>query len=149
MLFWCCLQSMAQIQPSIYTGVGTVTNLGGVTGLGTEIKYNSFSISAAIGGPKVFSENNCNFDIGTKIYSGFGLFGGLNYGYVTSKGGWFDSKKDYYGFTLSIGYRCTIYKHIFGMAYLGGSSDYLTFMPDNLMDKKFIPRLGLILGYEF
>lgn len=142
-------QCVAQINPSIYTGIGTYTNLGGAVGLGSEIKYKCFSVSAAIGGPRVFTKHDIFFDVGTKIYSNFGFFGGLNYGYITSKDGWFNSKNDYYGFTVSVGYRQTIYKHIYGLAYLGVTSDYLTFMPNNLMEKKFIPRLGLIFGYEF
>ena len=140
-------KTFSQINPSIYIGIGT-PNLGGVLGMGSEIKYNCFSVSAAIG-MDVFSEHDFNFDIGVKIYSNDRFFGGLNYGHTTSRGGWFNSENDYYGFTFSMGYRRTFYKHLYGMVYLGATSDYLTFMPKSKKEKAILPRFGLIFGYEF
>lgn len=47
-----CLQvvSFAPITPSVYTGTGLSTNLGGKVGIGVEVQYKKVSANAAIGG---------------------------------------------------------------------------------------------------
>ena len=140
----------SQINPSLYTGVGSPTNLGGILGVGTEIKYDFFSFSAATG-LCILSEHDYNFDIGVKLYSKYKFFGGINYGFVRSDEEWLlnPNIKDYYGFTFSFGYRFTIYRHFYGMGYLGVTSDYLTFMSEMERKHVLIPCGGFIIGYEF
>jgi len=154
----------SQVKPSFYAGWGTCTNLGGVLGFGTEVKYKLLSLNAAVGvghgleSGIIFTERKYGVDIGVKIYSKNNFFGGINYGYITTREiddeipGWFTfsfKTKEYYGFSISAGYRVTIYKHLYGMGYLGVASDYLTFMPEKERERVFIPRFGLIIGYEF
>ena len=45
----CCGSAKAQITPSVYAGFGNYTNLGGMVGIGTEIRYKFISVNAAIG----------------------------------------------------------------------------------------------------
>ena len=45
----CSTLSAKTTLTSIYTGVGSTINLGGVIGLGSETKYNCFSVNVAIG----------------------------------------------------------------------------------------------------
>ena len=141
---------ISQIKSSLYMGVGTGTNLGGILGVGTEIKYDFFSFSAAVG-PTILAEHDYNFDVGIKLYSKYNFFGGINYGFIKSDKEWLfnPNMKDYYGFTFSFGYRFTIYRHFYGMGYLGATSDYLTFMSEKEREHILIPRGGFIIGYEF
>ena len=77
-------KTFAQLKPSIYTGVGLITNLGGIFGIGAEIKYKSVSFSAATGYENIFGDfddNNYHIDFGVKLYSKYNLFGGINYVY--------------------------------------------------------------------
>jgi hypothetical protein len=67
----------SQINLSLYTGVGTFTNLGGVFGVGSEIKSKSLSFSAAIG-PDILGGHYFNYDVGVKLYSKYNFFGGVN-----------------------------------------------------------------------
>lgn len=122
--------------------------MGGIFGIGGEIKYKSYSFSTAIGpGLNMISEHDYNYDVGVKLYSKYNFFGGVNYGFIRTVGLLLDSnKKDYYAFTFSIGYRGGIYKHFYYMGYLGATSDYLSFMPK---EKELIPRIGFIIGYDF
>jgi hypothetical protein len=136
----------SQIKPSFYAGVGTFTNLGSLCGIGTEIKHNwvSFNIAA---GPGIIAEHIFLYDVGVKLYSKYKFFGGINYGFV--RGETIFNKKDYYGFTFSAGYKRNIYKHFYGMGYLGATSDYLSFIPKEKRKYALIPRIGFIIGYEF
>jgi len=139
----------SQIKPSLYTGVGTFTNLGSFCGIGTEINYNWVSFNVAAG-PGILTERVFLYDVGIKLYSKYKFFGGVNYGFVRTDGLLLDpDKKDYYGFTFSVGYKHIIYKHLYGMGYLGATSDYLSSIPKEKREKALIPRIGFIIGYEF
>ena len=147
----------SQFNPSLYTGIGTCSNLGGVIGIGTEVKYKSLSLNAAVGTGhsliygQFFTERDYAIDIGAKVYSKKNFFGGINYGYietVSTDNGWF-STKEYYGFSCSMGYRGAIHKRLYCMLYIGATSHYLAFMPNEYKEKYFIPRFGLIIGYDF
>ena len=144
------IKIISQINPSFYTGVGSYTNLGGFAGIGSEVKYNFFSFNAAIG-PCILSEHDYNFDVGIKLYSKYKFFAGINYGFIRSDEEWLfnPNMKDYYGFTFSLGYRFAVYKRFYGMGYLGASSDYLAFMPEEKREHILMPRGGFIIGYEF
>ena len=71
----------AQVKPSVYTGLGTFVNLGSAIGVGVEFKYESISLSIA-GGPSHISSDDMGMDVGLKVYSKIGIFGGVNYGVV-------------------------------------------------------------------
>jgi len=135
---------------SLYTGGGTCTNLGGIFGVGGEIKYKSYSFSTAIGPGLNITEHDYNYDVGVKLYSKYSFFGGVNYGFIRTIGPLLDSnKKDCYAFTFTIGYRGGIYKHFYYMGYLGATSDYLSFMSKEKRELALIPRIGFIIGYDF
>ena len=144
------IKIISQIKSSLYMGVGTCTNLGSGIGIGTEIKDETFSFSAAIG-PGIFTKHSILYDAGIKLYSKQKFFGGINYGFIRSDKEWLfnPDMEDYYGFTFSLGYRFTIYRHFYGMGYLGATSDYLSFMPEEKREHAIIPRIGFIIGYEF
>jgi hypothetical protein len=155
--------AQSQLTPSIYTGIGMGTNLGGMMGVGGEIQYKFVSFNAAVGNvlgdplPKYHTGDKSKFDydLGIKLYTKFGLFGGVNYGLIgASSDGWGEQGEKLHfekthGFSFTLGYRHTIYKHIYGLTYFGLTSN----KEENtlhLFDKKsFIPRIGLIIGYEF
>lgn len=106
----------SQIKPSLYTGVGTVTNLGSFCGIGAEIKYNWISFNAAVG-PGILTEHSLLYDVGAKLHSKYKFFGGINYGFVREEAMLLE-KQDYYGFTFSAGYRWSIYEHFMVWAIL-------------------------------
>ena len=141
-------KAYSQFQPSVYVGFG-MPNTGGVIGLGTELKYKWISLSVAAG-PSFSSENNISMDVGLKAYSNLGVFGGVNYGVVRTKGdGSWIWKDDAYGFSFTAGYRRIIYKQFYGTAFIGFTSDNLTFMSKSERQHDFIFRGGLLVGYEF
>ena len=145
-------KSYAELKPSIYMGTGVYTNLGGIFGIGAELKYKSISFNCALGLECLFLRNPLyNIDIGVKLYLrenvfGGSVFGGVNFGY-SSKPELFWTPIN--NFTFSIGYRHTIYKHLYGMGYLGLTSDNLAFMPEKDRKYDLIPTVGIIIGYEF
>ncbi len=150
--------TFSQITPSVYTGIGTGTYLGGVVGMGTEIRYKMLSINAAIGSwtAKFPShkgiQSRFDYDFGLKYYIKYGLFAGVNYGIIDEvmymepvQGVWHFEKT--HGYSFTIGYRRNINKNIFGMLYTG-----LTSNKDKnrlAFDNSLTPRIGLIIGYEF
>jgi len=138
-------KTFAQLKSSIYTGIGTVTNLGGIFGIGSEVKYKSVSFSAAMGLEYIL-EHEYSIDIGIKLYSKHNIFGGINFGYCKSPYPIYGPTNN---FTFSLGYRRTIYKHLYGLGYLGATSDYWAFMPKEDRKHDLLLRLGLIIGYEF
>ena len=150
--------TFSQITPSIYTGIGTGTNLGGVVGMGAEIRYKMFSVNAAIGSwTAKFPSNKgiqsrFDYDFGLKYYIKYGLFAGVNYGIIDEvmymepvQGVWHFEKTRGYSFT--IGYRRNFNKNLFGMVYIGLTSDK---NKNRLaIDNSLTPRIGLIIGYDF
>lgn len=154
------LSIYSQISPSVYTGIGMGTNLGGAIGIGSEIRYKMVSFNCAIGSwidefpEHTGAKSRFDYDIGLKLYSKYGLFVGTNYGLIgealyTKDGQDIEHFEKTHGFSFTLGYRCDIYKNIFGLAYIGLTSNkkenYLTIFGD----KTFLPRLGLIFGYDF
>ena len=154
------MNAFSQITPSIYAGLGRGTNLGGVVGIGTEIRYKIVSFNCAIGSwidefpSHTGAQSRFDYDLGIKLYSKYGIFLGTNYGIIGEALYAKESQDIMYfekthGFSFTIGYRRNIHKNVFGMAYIGLTSNKeentLT-ISDN---KSFIPRLGIILGYDF
>ena len=149
----------SQIIPSVYTGIGMGTNLGGAIGIGSEIRYKMVSFNFAIGSwidefpEHTGAKSRFDYDVGLKLYSKYGLFVGTNYGLIGEA--LYTSGQDImhfektHGFSFTLGYRHDIYKNIFGLAYIGLTSskkeNYLTLF-DN---RTFFPRVGLIFGYDF
>ncbi len=164
----CCSSAKAQITPSVYAGLGNYTNLGGMVGIGTEIKYKFVSVNAAIGYDhcnQVFSHYYAGmervgdnpfvgYDIGVKCYFYKGFFGGVNYG-LLGKNCLQETEErvrvdNFYDFSFTLGYRWHYYKGLYGMAWLGVTSNkdanQFVFVFDS---RSFMPRAGVIIGYEF
>ncbi|GHT79862.1 hypothetical protein AGMMS50262_23920 [Bacteroidia bacterium] len=148
-----------QITCSVYTGAGSGTNLGGIFGVGCEIKYKFVSVNVATGYPfhvsnKIGFVSRFDYDTGVKIYAPFGAFAGINYGYLTSPSYNNESKSitRFHGLSYSIGYRHTIFKKIYGLAYVGiapnkRKEDKNAWFVNTKND--YLPKFGLLLGYEF
>jgi hypothetical protein len=156
--------AQSQLKPSIYIGTGFGTNLGGIVGVGGEIQYKFASFNVAVGNllgkslPQYHTGDKSRFDydLGLKLYTKFGLFGGVNYGLIeASSDGWGERGEKLHfekthGFSFTLGYRHTIYKHIYGLTYLGATSNKKANTFQIPWEKKsFFPRIGLIIGYEF
>jgi hypothetical protein len=156
--------AQSQLTSSIYTGIGIGTNLGGMMGVGGEIQYKFLSFNAAVGNalgkplPQYHTGDKSKFDydFGGKLYTKFGLFGGVNYGLInavlhTKSGQDVLHFEKTHGFSYTLGYRHTIYKHIYGLTYFGlTSKKEANHMFPSFFDKRgFMPRIGLIIGYEF
>jgi hypothetical protein len=156
--------TIAQITPSVYTGIGTGTNLGGMVGIGGEIQYKFFSLNAAVGialdeqipQSHTGDKSIFDYDFGIKLHSKIGIFGGVNYGLIdavlsTKRGQDVLHLKKTHGFSYTVGYKHTIYKHIYGLTYLGLTSnkDANRMFPPFFDKRGFLPRMGLIIGYEF
>lgn len=160
--FLFCFEAKAQIKPSVYAGWGNYTNLGGTVGIGTEIRYKSFSANAAIGSTfyngafkdvETIGDNPyLGFDVGLKCYFIKGFFGGVNYGllgrYRIAETQKRVKLENFYSFSFTLGYKWHFYKGLYGMTYLGTTSnkDANNWLGDF---DGFEPRLGLTLGYEF
>ena len=151
--------TFSQIIPSIYTGLGRGTNLGGAVGIGTEYRYKIVSFNCAIGSwigefpSHTGAQSRFDYDLGLKLYSKYGLFLGTNYGIIgeaiyTKEGQDLMHFEKTHGFSFTIGYRRNICKNVFGMAYLGLTSNKEENTLTVFDDKSFIPRLGIILGYD-
>lgn len=154
------LNTFSQITPSIYTGIGMGTNLGGAVGIGTEIRYKIVSFNCAIGSwvdefpSHTGAQSRFDYDLGLKLYPKYGVFLGTNYGLIgealyTKHGQDEMHFEKTHGFSFTIGYRRNIYKNIFGLTYLGLTSNKKENTYVFFDDKSFIPRLGIILGYDF
>ena len=166
----CCCSAMAQINPSVYAGLGNYTNLGGTVGIGTEIRYKFISVNTAIGYDgcnQVFSHRGyyagkervgdnpfIGFDVGVKCYFYKGFFGGVNYGllgkYCLEETAERVRVNNFYDFSFTLGYKWHSYKGLYGMAWMGVTSNreanQFVFV---FGSRSFIPRAGLIIGYEF
>lgn len=152
----------AQINPSLYVGWGNYTNIGGTLGIGTELRYKSFSVNAAVGMSSfrgVFEGlevvGNCphwGFDVGAKYYVYKGLFAGVNYG-VLGKYRYMETQyrvrvRNLYGFSFTVGYKWHFHKGIYGMVYTGTTSSKKA--NNWLGDFGGVePRFGIQLGYDF
>ena len=150
----------SQINPSIYVGWGLGTNLGGETGIGAEFKYKMISINAAVGTwlgefpEHTGAKYRYDYDFGIKLYSKIGAFLGINYGIIgaslaTKTGQQLLDFQKNHGFSFTLGYRHSLYKNIYGLGYLGLTSDKNENMLNLFGLKSFIPRIGLLIGYEF
>jgi hypothetical protein len=164
--------TVAQITPSVYTGMGIVANLSSVLKLGGEVKSNLFSFDVAV----CYIENaglfrakpkdnmRLDYDLGMRIHSKIGVFGGINYGYLEGPYRIIDSEEygKIHGFSLSVGYRRTIYKHFYGLVDLGftstkGREKYISegfhlFGGESEVHKTenpFAIRFRFVIGYEF
>ena len=154
------INAYSQIQPSIYTGIGLGTNLGGAVGIGAETRYKSISLNFAIGSwidkfpEHTGAQSRFDYDLGLKLYSKYGLFLGINYGIIgealyTKDGQDLMHFEKNHGFSFTTGYRLNIYKNVFGLLYIGLTSER---KENNIVifnDKDFLPRIGLLIGYDF
>ena len=150
----------SQINPSVYLGYGLGTNIGGIVGVGTEVKYKMISLNAAVGSwvdefpEHTGAKSRFDYDFGIKAYSNIGVFIGVNYGLIGAalytKAGQqelhFEKTR---GFSFTLGFRHTIYKNLYGLGYMGLTSNkdenHISIFGEN---KGFLPRVGLILGFE-
>ena len=155
LLFGLQAAAFAQIVPSVYVGMGTGTNLGGTSGIGTEIRYKMVSVNTAVGtawikdkGHHPDSQSPLGLDLGLKVYPIKGWFLGANYGVISEGSGTCEDCSDgellfkkRWGFSFTTGYRWRFYKGLYGMGFVG------------LTDKKGInsifPRFGLVVGWDF
>lgn len=150
----------SQLKPSVYAGIGLGTNLGGTVGIGSEIKYKFISFNAAVGSwlgefpEHTGDKSRLDYDFGIKVYPYKGLFLGVNYGLLGSA---LYSKQNQSllhfektrGFSFTLGYKQSVYKNTFIMAYFGTTTNKME-NTLNLGDNSgFLPRLGIILGYDF
>ena len=156
-----CLQvaTFAQITPSVYAGIGLSTNLGGKVGIGTEVQYKKFSANAAIGGSDFRGSKSVEyvgdnpvlgFDVGLKYYIYRGLFGGVNYGVLfkdhdTTETPNVMKVENRYGFSFTLGYKLPFNKSLYGMTYIGTTSE----KDANHFFNAFLPVFGFIIGYNF
>ena len=68
------LNIYSQVIPSVYTGWGFGTNIGGTIGIGSEIKYKKVSLNAAVGSwigefpEHTGSQSRFDYDLGVKLY---------------------------------------------------------------------------------
>ena len=152
--------AFSQITHSVYAGWGMGTNLGGEAGFGAEILYKNISLNTAIGTwlgefpEHTGDKSRYDYDFGVKLHSKFGVFLGINYGIIgeslySKEGQDIMHFEKNHGFSFTTGYRRTIYKNIYGLGYLGLTSDRAENEIDIFGDKSFVPRMGIIIGYEF
>jgi len=150
----------SQIIPSIYTGYSMGTNIGGEIGIGSEIKYKMISFNAAIGSllgklpAHTGAKTRFDYDFGIKLYPYSGAFLGVNYGLIDAKL-YTKSGQDLlhfekiHGFSFTLGYRHSIYKNLYGLGFIGLTSNKKVNYFTLFGNKTFIPRIGLLIGYEF
>jgi hypothetical protein len=83
------------------------------------------------------------YDVGIKLHTNRGIFGGINYGNVS----FIDES---HGFSFTAGYRHIIYKHIYGLGYLGWTPNRAYNQGGwTFLDRHQYLLAGLIIGYEF
>jgi hypothetical protein len=167
--------SAQSVSPSLYTGFGTGTHLGGLVGVGTEVRVgNHVSASVAVGAwpdgfrGEVGGASPVDFDLGVKVYPfETWVYAGVNYGTIdaqvveepliaagprnlTTVVSEMRLKKTR-GFTFSIGARTPPWRRFYASAFVGvtGNADVnnLNVFADD-PDPDFFPRFGLLLGYE-
>jgi len=150
----CTVYGQDILAPSIYIGTGLGTNLGGTVGVGVEIRIDTlFSFSAAGGKWR----DLYGFDAGIKYYPcRKGLFLGLNYG-VIEEAMWTEylygqpvtHVEKNYGFSFTAGYRFAIVHGAYLSGFLGITADDEANTVRVFERSGFIPRFGVMLGYEF
>jgi hypothetical protein len=148
-------QSKAQqVAPSVYAGYGLGTNLGGLVGVGTEVRIGSYvSVNAAVGTwPYALGRSGLDsfdFDVGVKAYPFKQWFyTGLNYGLIDE--GFVDGKlSKTHGLTFSTGLRTPSWKGAYASGYVGVTDSYRANHIIVFDSEDFIPHFGLMLGYEF
>lgn len=154
------INSFSQVEPSVYAGMGLGTNLGGMFGVGTEIKYKIVSFNAAVGTwtdefpEHTGAKSRFDYDVGLKLYSEVGLYAGLNYGIIgaalyTKTGQDLLHYEKTHGFSFTIGYKRNIYKNTFASFYLGLTSNQAENHISVFDNSSFLPRIGILLGYDF
>jgi len=146
------LNCTSQVKYSIHTGIGTHTNLGGITGLGFEVKYKEIAFNTSLGTrlgrfperPKFTT--GLDYDFGVKFYSNNHFFLGINYGLISEQ--YYESEfSKYHGFSFTGGYRKEIFTKFYLSLYLGFTSNQDANFP--FLNSQFIfPRMGLLIGYE-
>lgn len=150
----------AQIQPSVYVGVGLGTNLGGIVGIGTEIKYNLVSVNFAGGSriseftPHTGPQSHFDYDFGIKLYCPLGVFAGVNYGLIGEEMYSLETQDlpNYVktrGFSFTIGYRHILYRNLYASTYLGLTSNKNENWLVLFDSKSIVPRMGVLIGYDF
>jgi len=158
------------IAPSIYFGFGNGTNIGGVIGIGTEVKFlKYFSANIAVGSihpifDRDVDKSKFDFDIGVKFYPFNYFFIGVNYGFIEYEyirksdetGLIFDEDTESYeetrGVSLTLGFRTPSYNNLYLSGYFGTTtdSDANCSDADGFLDESIcMPRMGIMLGYEF
>ena len=105
-----------------------------------------------------FPENTMNtdrlgVDAGIKLYVLKGLFVGFNYGSISSYVNQIDTDQYYfekvYGFSYTLGYKQKIFKNYFIQVFVGFSSDRDVNYKMFFYNEVFVPRGGILIGYEF
>lgn len=150
----------AQIIPSLYTGIGTYTNLGGQVGIGTEVTWNrKVSACVAVGYSNmnfdmdghIGAHPHRGFDFGLKYYIYKGLFAGVNYGLLDKTYTETETEGVYQvdninAFKFTVGYRQEFYGILYAMPYIGLTSEDTL---EKIKTKGWHPNLGLLLGISF
>jgi hypothetical protein len=148
---------------SIYIGASLFTNTGGIYGIGTELKVTDrVTTSFAIGIPPSGSElperkSRSFYDVGIKYYLTKKVFFGLNFGLISteywalgySDGIIIEEYKETRGFSFTIGYKIPVYHEKFYVSMFTGVTNKKEANVYRFFDDKhFIPRLGLLIGYN-
>lgn len=153
--------AFSQIIPSVYTGIGNGTNLGGEFGLGVELRYKKLSLNAAVGrcqkvSPKEFIGivSPYGYDVGVKYYLYRGLFLGVDYGCLDNAVHSIDDcyperYEKTYGVSIAVGYKWSFYKNLYIQPFVGLGSNNINYFVNFLHGKTTIPRLGILVGYSF
>ncbi len=149
----------SQIQPSVYVGAGTCVNLGGIVGVGTEVRHKMFSLNGSVGvlPNRLLSDEGSakiGYDFGLKFYPIYGFFIGANYGinnviFESQNGQDITDFECLYGVSFTGGYKWNFYANWFVSAYVGcgiSKNSHIRLFP-----KKTIvdPVIGLFFGYNF
>jgi len=136
--------------PSVYFGIGLGTNIGGIYGIGSELKLKKyFSINFAVGSnpyeTDIDSDNineessRAGVDFGMKFYPLKYVYLGLNYGSIL---------EGEYALSFTVGVRTASINNLYLSGYFGTTSSNSA---NNIEigESTFIPRVGGMLGYEF
>lgn len=173
----CALLLSADIQaqnlePSIYIGMGTGTNIGGAVGIGTEIKlYKYLSVNLAVGSLHTVLDvetkfSKFDYDIGMKVYPVKYVFLGVNYGlidyiydvriyytssYLSEILPAIDHQEKVRGFSFTVGLRTPEFKHFYLSGFIGTTNkeEANSTDADGFLDEPvWMPRIGVLFGYN-
>lgn len=157
----------AAAQPTLYTGLGLGTHLGGLVGVGVEVPVTPYAAAnAAVGltaNPAEMRRDGIEgvpigFDAGVKVFPAGGSvrshrrvdpFVGLNYGvvnawYGTAEGGGMTPLQTVYAVSYTLGARATVVRRVQLSAYVGATSK----PEENRLFDAFFPRMGVLVGYR-